>query len=616
MISGSFSIDSANIGVLDFLSSASYGSDLSFNLVSSGGFTGGYWLNSRLPLNSCDFFWSDKEHDIMVLMSGYLYNRAEFSSYLQPGEQIADPQLVARLFNSEGPDFVKRLNGDFALFVLRPDENRGYLYRDHVGIRPLAYSVKLNTLHFSTDEVGLCRALTEDYNIDSEYLLSYFKLTDYRKTPDRKVYKLMPGHYLEISKDGCRVTRYWDPENFRQNKNLNQAQMLADLKSILQDAVKIRCDRRFTAGAHVSGGLDSGFVAAIARRQFAHQKDFIGFSWSPKEFEMPEGNTADERELVLSTCMHAGIRPVFSEMDSNDFPGIVAKYAENYGFFSEAHTLDQAVKFKTNLIFSGWGGDEFVSTGGCAIEFDLLRSMNLRTFFRRHPIFPFRRFARTMLSCVIHPALGLLDKDVRNTLRRNGRFIRREFRNSDKRTVARFYFITSRRQFHLGMLNCYHLQNRCENWTLSGYRKGIEYRYPLLDRRIIEYMLKVPSKLLWATDYNRPLLRLISDGILPEKVRWNKSKNDPAYWRYIEELFARVSSLFIDETEIWKKNPMLNFINFDLLEKEIANLKPHTNAFKGADLFRGLVYIKAINDFTNSYREGSRYGSNLTTTIN
>ena len=61
---------------------------------------------------------------------------------------------------------------------------------------------------------------------------------------------------------------------------------------------------------------------------------------------------------------------------------------------------------------------------------------------------------------------------------------------------------------------------------------------------------------------------------------------------------------------------MLNFISLDLLDQEIANLKPLTTAFEGADLFRGLVYMKAINDFTNGYREGSRYGSNLNTTIN
>ncbi len=37
---------------------------------------------------------------------------------------------------------------------------------------------------------------------------------------------------------------------------------------------------------------------------------------------------------------------------------------------------------------------------------------------------------------------------------------------------------------------------------MNGFRKGVEYRYPLLDKRIIEYMLKVPSELLCKTDFS------------------------------------------------------------------------------------------------------------------
>ena len=60
--------------------------------------------------------------------------------------------------------------------------------------------------------------------------------------------------------------------------------MLADLGELVKDAVRIRCDSRFIAGAHVSGGLDSGIVSAMAREQYRHQELFYGFSWSPAGF--------------------------------------------------------------------------------------------------------------------------------------------------------------------------------------------------------------------------------------------------------------------------------------------------------------------------------------------
>ncbi|MCU0458723.1 MAG: asparagine synthase-related protein [Bacteroidales bacterium] len=534
-------------------------------------------------------------------MWGSVYNRSEFLTSTQPGEEVNDPQLVARLFANEGPDFVKRLNGDFSIFLLRPMEKRAYLYRDQMGIRPMAYAIESEILHFSTDMVGLCMSLSADCNIDREYLLGYFKFINYTKTPERKVVKLLPGHYLEFFPGGHRINRYWEPEKINQDKALSHNQMLSDLKALLQDAISIRCDKRFNAGAHVSGGLDSGYVAALARREFAHQPDFKGFSWSPDEFDIPEGARHDERKLVTGTSTYAGIQPVFSSMSSNEFPGIVSAYDKNYGFFSEDFTLRQAVEFKINLILSGWGGDEFVSTGGCAIEADLLRSLNLRTFFRRNPLFPIRRFVRVMLACIINPALGFLGRDTRRSLRNDTCYIKRNFKKSNKKALDSFYLNTSRRQLHLGMLRFYHLPNRCEAWAVSGYRKGVEYRYPLMDIRIIEYMLKVPSKLLCVTDHYRPVLRLISEGILPEEVRWNRSKNDPVYWKYMNGLYEEASKIFMKEVGVWRANPYLDFVDFDSLEKDISTLNTNFAETERRILVRSLVYLKAINEFTVSY---------------
>ena len=50
--------------------------------------------------------------------------------------------------------------------MLRPEAGQAFLFRDHIGIRPLAYSIMSGVLHFSTDIVGLCISISDDYNID------------------------------------------------------------------------------------------------------------------------------------------------------------------------------------------------------------------------------------------------------------------------------------------------------------------------------------------------------------------------------------------------------------------------------------------------------------------
>lgn len=156
---------------------------------------------------------------------------------------------------------------------------------------------------------------------------------------------------------------------------------------------------------------------------------------------------------------------------------------------------------------------------------------------------------------------------------------------------------------HLRMLSFYHLQDRCELWFINGYRKGIEYRYPLLDRRIIEFMLTVPSELLCATPYFRPLIRDIGAGILPDEIRLHWDKDDHVYREYLTMVNAVSAELFMDEFEKWKANPDMDFLDFGLLEEDIERYRSGSTDPDRKLLSRLIVLIKSINEFTRHYRE-------------
>jgi len=581
---------------------------LTFHQVNHGGFKGGYYLQSRLPYEPADFSFFDEGIDILVLLSGSIYNKSELYSISNIKTPVPDPELIAGLFQREGPDFVKRLNGDFAIFILLPLKKQAYLFRDHMGIRPLAWNVDRQTLSFSSDMPGLCRVFSSDQKIDPDYLMGYFKFIDYRKTPCEQVNKLLPGHFLHFTEKGIEIKQYWNPEKIKTDKKLSYDQMLSDLNTIIHDAVKIRCDPRFIAGAHVSSGLDSGIVSSLARREYQQQEIFYGFSWSPGCY-VTEDVKYDERELVIKSCEKTNIRPLFSEINKINFARIVSSFYDNHGFFSEDNTIGQAVKVSTNLIFSGWGGDEFISSGDRGIDLDLLLGMKLRNFFRRNPVKRPKKFIRNQLFYVIYPALGLLDRGVVKSFGDDARYIKKPFCRSDRNAIRNFYFHTSRHQLHLRLLQFYHLQERCESWMINGFHKGVEYRYPLLDKRIIEYMLKVPSELLCKTDHFRPLLRIIGEGVLPEEVRLNQSKNDPVYWAWMDELFRGAAIKFMEEVGVWKANHDLQFIDFDLLAQDIAKYKSQSPDIDSKVLIRALVYLKAIHEFTVTYRKKEGEGA-------
>lgn len=568
--------------------------ETNFHEITAKGFSGGFFTHSRLPDTPDDCHYLSPSGDILILLSGNIYN-PEIN-------EIPDslPALIARAFLAEGPSFVNRLNGDFALFILLPDQKEAYLFRDHVGIQPLAWHYDHRTLAFSSDMLALSRAIAPSSPPNPDYLLSYFKYIDLRTTPHRGVQKLLPGHYLHFTPEGPRVVRYWTPETIQPDPSLTKESLLANLDRLVRDAVAIRCDPRFTAAAHVSGGIDSGVVAALVRSHYAHQNPFSGFSWSPEVID-PSSLKFDEREIITRFCKSLGIDAVFNEMDLPAFLRRLDRFYFNKGYFNEEQILELSARNQVNLLFSGWGGDEFISTGDRGIDSDLLFHGHWRLFFRRNPLLPLKTFLRYQLSYIILPALGILERGTARGFRDDARYLKKPWKKSDPRALSNFYFFTSRRQLHLKLLAFHHLQERTESWAINGFQHGVEYRYPLLDRRIIETMLKVPSELLAQFSSFRPLLREITPPLLPEEVRWHWDKHDPAAMALDRKLFGEAALQLMEELPAWKGNPALHCFDFPLLEKEIARFRHDTSKPGFAILARALVYMKAIHSFSRDY---------------
>lgn len=579
-------------------------SDISFHPFKTGCFNGGFCLQSRLPDRPEDMYYVDDTNDIMVLLSGSVYNRNELSGCTDNSKPGCDPEMIAGLFLREGHAFVKKLNGDFVIFILRCSMKEAWLFRDHLGICPVGWVKQGGTLSFSTDVINLCRHYGGDSPIDAEFLLRFFKYVDYRRTPYQKVKKLAPGHFLKFSKAGIEITKYWEPAKIRTDRSLSYDMMISDLKELVHDAVRIRCDSRFTAGAHTSSGLDSGVVAALARKEYSYQPEFRGFSWSPGEFEATDIKY-DEREIVRRFCMEAGIEPEFLRSGTDEYVEFTKRFYYNLGYYSEDEVSDRASLLGVNLIFSGWGGDEFISTGHSGIDLDLLRGFRIRTFLGRLLSGSPGRSIRHFLFFVVYPALRILDPKAKRAFKRDARYIREPFKHSEPQVISSAYFHHSRRQMHLNVLRFYNIPERCESWYRMGFVKGVKYRYPLLDKRIVEYMLRVPSKLLCRNHWFRPLLREIGLGLIPEEIRLNKSKNDPIFYAFMVEAIKKAALSVMDEVTCWRSNPDLHFVDFDLFIRDIELFRNCTAALDEKILSSSLVNLKAINEFTKEYRKDS-----------
>jgi len=141
MIVGALVFSGHNSGYdyVDRIVRAVVSGSLSFQPVDCRHFKGGFFLHDNIPCKAEDFYFRNETNDLLVLLSGYIYNREELCRKFRIHSGLSDPQLIAALYLQAGPGFVNALNGDYAIFILEQKKKLAFLFRDHVGIRPVAF---------------------------------------------------------------------------------------------------------------------------------------------------------------------------------------------------------------------------------------------------------------------------------------------------------------------------------------------------------------------------------------------------------------------------------------------------------------------------------------------
>jgi len=574
-----------------------------YHSIRWGNFVGGIFVDQNQPYVKDDFFYLDREGDFMILMTGSVYNYNELADQLSlKNESPSLPELVGLVYRKYGKDFINYLNGDFSIFIYHPKNNESYLYRDHLGIRPLGYAQTDEGFYFSSDYMSLCKALEVNPKINPQFMLSIYggvAYYNYKSLPNASVAKVLPGHYISITGTNSGQIKYWFPEKIKTNPNLSTEQIVNDLEQLLYDSISLRTDNRWMASAHVSGGFDSSLIALISRNKNPLQEPFYGFSWSPPNYD-PSSNGVDERKAVQKVCSGSLIEPVFCDIDTDKMLRLYS-YWRNYGRFVHENTImSEAQARGVNLIYSGWGGDEFISINNRGIGFDLIIHFKWAKFLKLYPLQKPKRLLRNLLNQFLLPLFGLTQK-FGNSLQINYKKYLNPIFAKEFSVKNQFKKNKSRRDFHLSFVNSYHIADRTEKWAINGYRHGIEYRYPLLDKRIIEYMIQVPSEALVEKPYYRIIINRLCRRIISEELTRQISKQEPVLQKKHTEDISALFDILTSKIEIYKENPDLNFINFDVLEKAINEYKRDRQNRNLKDIEPILVGINQLHGFTQGY---------------
>ncbi len=210
---------------------------------------------------------ANEDESCWIVFNGEIYNHRALRPLLEArGHRFrttCDTEVILHAYEEFGPAAVDRLEGMFAFAIY--DARRGELFaaRDRLGKKPFFYAVFDGVLHFASELPALTRSPFWSGDINTAALEGYLSLGYFLApaTVYRNVFKLPPGHWLRINRDGLTIQEYWDVREFDTDKR-PATELVTDIDATLRQAVHDRLESEVPLGAFLSGGIDSGLVVS------------------------------------------------------------------------------------------------------------------------------------------------------------------------------------------------------------------------------------------------------------------------------------------------------------------------------------------------------------------
>jgi asparagine synthase (glutamine-hydrolysing) len=179
---------------------------------------------------------------------------------------MADSDVLLAAWQHWREQCVDHLSGAFSFAVWNEQEQHLFLARDHTGERPLFYASTANCFAFASMPKGLHRLPFVGAEVDEDYVARYLALAHIplEQAIFLRMHRLPAGCSLSVHREKTRLWRHWRTSHLQDLRLRSPEEYLDCFRERFDRAVRVRLRTRGGVGAQLSGGLDSGAVAATA----------------------------------------------------------------------------------------------------------------------------------------------------------------------------------------------------------------------------------------------------------------------------------------------------------------------------------------------------------------
>ena len=561
-------------------------------------------LNQRFS-SSINTESSISHEHLVVISNSRIDNKTQLVSSLsisdRPINHITDSEFFARAYLKWGRDFASRIIGVFTIAIWDKKKKVLTVVADQIGIRSL-YFYSDNKKFLFASEVNAIKPFIDCVE-NISHRPYYFTYTDrpgeYIHTMIKDVFLLARGKMMTVSKADSTLNTFYDlSDNIYESSEKYTYQEYGE---IFQEKFRIAVERRIGEGesiaAELSGGLDSSSICAMASK-------LIGDSYKlPAYHVRPEGSGKNEIEYsrLVADTFQLDYHEIKAE---STFKGLfnctqtLGLPLEHYHVGIMTSVLEELKLNNISVCLSGEDGDNVISSGR-QYPFELLTKGEYVKYFRAvsiegdwpreyHPgeraqirSSTIRRIDRDYFCQALNWYYKNCDtEDLKEfcwTLMRkkpitfflsglnvmfNSKVIKKNRFTIDKVSYCKWSNLENDIEYHIRQLQSNSLSLCFNQRETMSSMFGVEYRYPFMDRELIEYCISVPSVLKWFGGLTRGLIRVGLKEILPYQIYTRHDKLD--YTDHLLESLSTVDRSWLMENS---KNGDYSVENFERISK-------------------------------------------------
>ncbi|MGZ3901251.1 MAG: asparagine synthase (glutamine-hydrolyzing) [Bacteroidia bacterium] len=520
----------------------------------------------------------DEQKKSGMVFNGEIFNYAS----LKPGA-IGDVEVLFDLLSKENVNCLDKLNGFFAIAYHNETSDSFLLARDRYGVKPLYFYFDKEKFVFASELKPLME-LAGPQELNMDVLYSYFRLNycSGHETIFKNVYRMLPGHYLEIKNKEIELVKWYQPAKTPITRKLNE---------LLDDSVRLRLQADVTVGSFLSGGMDSSIISALAIK---HKPDLQTFSIGFKD-----ESYFDESNFAELVAKHINSNHLTFKLSEEDFinnidsflGGIDEPFADSSAF--NFYMLSKFTAQKVKVALSGDGADEL-----------------FKGYYKHKAVFLKSDFKFRLLADVAHPLLSFNSSSrnsrLGNVKRRITKF--KSIQNLSESETFKYLasistdtevsellpnannnyfdsiFKIGKTQFNredlldLKVVLADDMLVKADRFSM---RHGIEIRNPFLDYRIVEYALNLNRELKINSNKQKVILHKEFSHLLPKSIfeRSKKGFELPLQKWLSTTLNSKVMNEWLNEEKI-RDEKFLNFAYIKKLNAELCSNNPGDSAAK------------------------------------